>query len=644
VGYDFHASVRLNNPMRPTAALIVAGLVWSAQTQQPPIFRGGVDVVQIEFSVLDRDRRPVHGLAAKDFSVLEDGKPQTIVDVHEVLLNDDEPAPVWAHAVTPDVASNDFADRRLIAIVMDDAHCCAPANGSPNILTTDGWAVGHAIETARAIVNGLGPKDLAVVVPTRELAVLDRFSNDRDTLYAAISRFRPITESGCRPVRPSSVLRDLRALMAASPQPLKSIIVLTSLASINYSLILPCPAPTYVVPDTGRVVTYMPMPSEKRDADESLTANVPIYTLNVSGLIVGSDPSRRSSPMRVSGPNLTGGTDFLHTNDLGPAAAQILAENTSYYRLGFRTSRPTVDGHYRRLEVRVLRPGEHTVRTRRGYYRPRPPAAPGKSNDRELTPLPPGVAKALPSFDVTLQAAVAAFATATGAALAVTVDVAHPLLDALPSGGEELELRIVAYESGAVKHDQRSRVRVAPVAGASRLTATVQSILALAPGRYQLWLTARDPRTSRLGSVFHDIDVPDFATRAITISGVALGAPPPEGAVIPAALAAVVPIVPVASRIFATSEDVDAFLRIYQRRGAPPAPVALRVRILDAKGATVFTRDETLPAERFAERHAADYSLRLPLQTLATGEHLLTIEAQQGDRISPKRDVIFTVR
>jgi hypothetical protein len=32
-------------------------------------FRTGIDVIQIDVSVLDRDRRPVHGLAAADFTV-----------------------------------------------------------------------------------------------------------------------------------------------------------------------------------------------------------------------------------------------------------------------------------------------------------------------------------------------------------------------------------------------------------------------------------------------------------------------------------------------------------------------------------------------------------------------------------------------
>ena len=38
---------------------------------QPPRLRSGVDVVRVEASVLDKNRRPVRGLTADDFVVLE---------------------------------------------------------------------------------------------------------------------------------------------------------------------------------------------------------------------------------------------------------------------------------------------------------------------------------------------------------------------------------------------------------------------------------------------------------------------------------------------------------------------------------------------------------------------------------------------
>ena len=43
--------------------------------QKPPVFRSTVDLVHLDVSVLDKDRRPVRGLTAADFTISEDDKP-----------------------------------------------------------------------------------------------------------------------------------------------------------------------------------------------------------------------------------------------------------------------------------------------------------------------------------------------------------------------------------------------------------------------------------------------------------------------------------------------------------------------------------------------------------------------------------------
>jgi VWFA-related protein len=78
--------------LRAVAALSAAGLLMStpaapaAQSaappqNPPPVFRAGADVVSVEASVR-RERRPVTGLTAADFEVLDNGVPQQIVDLN----------------------------------------------------------------------------------------------------------------------------------------------------------------------------------------------------------------------------------------------------------------------------------------------------------------------------------------------------------------------------------------------------------------------------------------------------------------------------------------------------------------------------------------------------------------------------------
>src|SRR6266540_163973 len=96
-----------------------------AQTPAPPqlpTFRTGVDVVELDVTVLDKDRHPLQGLTAADFTILEHGKPQPIVAFSVI----DVPAPVqasapWIRDAEFDVVSN-VESRRLVTIVMDDAY------------------------------------------------------------------------------------------------------------------------------------------------------------------------------------------------------------------------------------------------------------------------------------------------------------------------------------------------------------------------------------------------------------------------------------------------------------------------------------------------------------------------------------------
>jgi hypothetical protein len=93
----------------------------SAQ-QAPTGFQSGVTLVQVDVSVLDGSRMPVHGLSAADFTVKEDGRPQKISAFTEIHLADPEiPSAAWMRATPSDVRDNDATiDRRLVLIVLDD--------------------------------------------------------------------------------------------------------------------------------------------------------------------------------------------------------------------------------------------------------------------------------------------------------------------------------------------------------------------------------------------------------------------------------------------------------------------------------------------------------------------------------------------
>src|SRR5215468_2419083 len=87
---------------------------------QTPQFRAGVDLIQLDVSVLDKKtHRPVRGLTMADFSVLEDGRQQPIAAFAAVDVPDPPAVPVvdgkpvtWLRDVPPDVQSNATAGKQ----------------------------------------------------------------------------------------------------------------------------------------------------------------------------------------------------------------------------------------------------------------------------------------------------------------------------------------------------------------------------------------------------------------------------------------------------------------------------------------------------------------------------------------------------
>ena len=72
-------------PLAGVAAACAAATVITAQQQ--PVFRAGVELVQIDAIVTDARDRPVPGLTAADFEILENGRRQTIADFRPVSIS-----------------------------------------------------------------------------------------------------------------------------------------------------------------------------------------------------------------------------------------------------------------------------------------------------------------------------------------------------------------------------------------------------------------------------------------------------------------------------------------------------------------------------------------------------------------------------
>jgi hypothetical protein len=124
----------------------------TSPTQQGarPALRGGVELIQLDVSVLDRKRQPVTGLTASDFTVFDNGLQRPIRAFTAIRLPAGRALAGVSSAASVDVVSNEVGaqEGRLVVIVMD--RTIPP--GQPTIA---------ARKIATAAVEALGPYDLA---------------------------------------------------------------------------------------------------------------------------------------------------------------------------------------------------------------------------------------------------------------------------------------------------------------------------------------------------------------------------------------------------------------------------------------------------------------------------------------------------
>src|SRR5688572_10683592 len=103
------------------AAVLVAATSLSAQQPQVPTFRSTVEVVRLDVTVLDKQRRPIRDLRQEDFTVLVDGVEQPLVAFEPVVVPPvDHALAPWTREVAADVRVNQVGEPRIFIIVLDD--------------------------------------------------------------------------------------------------------------------------------------------------------------------------------------------------------------------------------------------------------------------------------------------------------------------------------------------------------------------------------------------------------------------------------------------------------------------------------------------------------------------------------------------
>ena len=614
----------------------ILGAIAVAQSRpQPPRFRGGVEIVQLDVAVLDRNRRPVPNLTAADFTVLEDGRSQPIVAFEELSAPDPDGSLVpWMRDVAPDVRTNNADGRRVFVLVLDDVSI-----GD----SLQALAMADSVrKVALAFVDRMGPLDQASIVFTGDNRVAQEFTSDRAALRAVVKRFHLTSiPPFLRMLYPPGVVKNVAQSLMDVSHRRKAMIYIGNGLRISAEADMPQMGMSNPLSGTGRDAAYELQNAIRR----AQQANVAIYTINPAGLEVDVDDASRveiraANDALIAVANETGGFAVTNTNSFDAQVRQIFTETGAYYLLGFRSA--YTDGKFRRITVKVNHPGA-SVRTRNGYYAPK-----AENPEKPAPPLFKAMAGVLPNPDMYMRASVAPFAAAERPSdrekkiggVAIALGLSQPV-STTERTSHVLDLIASAFTregKGVVQRRQTARLTMRPVEG-GEAKYEILTRLDLKPGRYNLRFAVHNRALGKSGSVYSEVDVPDFSRDRLSLSGIVVNvahALPAAGA---DTLGGLVPNTPTTQRSFAEEDRVTAFLRVYQGGKKPPLPVAVRATITDARDRIAF--DSRQPLEPARE---ADFSVTLPTATLATGPYLLTIEASVDEKTVVRREVRFSMR
>lgn len=674
--------------MRPAVCVLVclAGLSIDGRAQQPPsqpppTFQSGVDVVQVDVSVLDKDRRPVRGLTPADFTILEDGKPRPIVAFVPVDLAERDASPArasWVRDVSPDVTTNDVRPEGRLVVIMFD------------------WSIRFedhllARRIATAAVEALGPDDLAAVIFSSAFAndgTPQNFTADRARLLAAINRPWALAlhnpphgpghdprntnevmiddpegyESGdclCRGCVPETIARVADAVRDVRGRR-KTMLFIGTYFRTYESLQGPTTrqGPAFTPGAGGRAVVRPGVCSAYlKDAREKMTRATSLANLTIHALDPVGVETEINSPLGGSRAgiqdrqddlaalaSLTGGRAVMNTGTPEAQLPAVFAESQSYYLLAFAPADLRAKGRFHKIEVKVDRPGV-SVRTRSGYVAGET-RAPGRTPAVGSPETVAALEGVLPRADVPLSVTVAPFAMPGTArsAVAIVLGVRQQVPTDRSSRNGAVKVLAAAFDrNGRSVQSEAQTVSVGWRPDASGTSPyEVVSRLALDPGRYEVRV-AVDAAPNQRASVYTYVDVPDFAKQPLSLSGIVLAVSPSAPSAPQEAFANLLPVVPTAQRAFAPTDRTSAFLQVYQDAKARALPVSVTARIADTNDRVVLNDVASLTAERFTGNRSADYRLELPVERLERGEYLLTIEASQGPHTA-RRGVRFTMR
>ena len=303
--------VALSGRAKPAAAVAALGLALMALAVSPgaQVFRSGVDLASFGVTVVDKKGGLVTDLTRDDFEVREDGQIQTVT-----LFSRGDAA--------------ESAAPLHLGLLFDT---------SSSMEESIGFSRSAAIKFLNTVQEA---QDITLVDFDTEVRVVRYGQHDFPRLVERIRKRKP---DG------NTALYDALGvyLDGASTEDGRRTLVLYTDGG-----------------DTSSSMSYTEAQTLLRASDITLYAVGFLAHMSQSGQL-----DQRMKLRTLA--ELTGGLAFFPTviKDLDPTYEKIAAEIRGQFTLGYLSTNQKLDGAWRKVEIKVNRPGVK-VRTRQGYYAP----------------------------------------------------------------------------------------------------------------------------------------------------------------------------------------------------------------------------------------------------------------------------------
>jgi VWFA-related protein len=354
----------------------------------------------------------------------------------------------------------------------------------------------------------------------------------------------------------------------------------------------------------------------------------------------------------------TGGKAFFDSNDFAPAFAQVERDTSAYYAIGFRSTNPLRDGRYRKLTIKVNRPGVK-LEYRPGYYAPADFQHSGhEDRERELEEQ---LASDLPATDMAVYLDAMYFRLDENRFF-VPVSLIVPGSQIPFVKGEDKDKATLDIIGAVIDEAKRPigharetvKLNLDPSLQARQKNIQYTTSFNLPPGKYRLKFVVRENQTGRMGSFEAEIALPEMKKAPLKMSSIVLASMRQPSKKNTPLVRGGEEYVPNISHVFRQDQHLYLLYEIYSPAREKPAesqPKATKpgIRLLSSleliqNGAKVYeTPQVEARAINVEGRDAVAIELDVPLAGLKPGQYvcqLNVIDDAQGSFAFPRFAVL----